>query len=276
MAHPQPRYDTPELRLPRLTEFPPPRGTYPNSETGDFVLVLEDLSPAESGDQIIGCSVSQAKVVMDAAAALHGPSWGNIDLDDAEWNVRPNWIPQIQDTYPALFAEFRKAFADRNTEQEFAIGEKFGQVIGRWFDEQPRPWTITHGDYRLDNILFDIKGGTEPVGILDWQTIMLGPGTADVSYFLGGCLPTELRRENETALLQRYHSSLIEHGVHDYGFDRLVRDYRYNAFMGYFMCSYAAMLVPRTERGDHMFSVWLQRIASQITDHDSMSLLPQL
>jgi len=29
MAHPQHGYDTPELRLRRLTECPPPHGTYP-------------------------------------------------------------------------------------------------------------------------------------------------------------------------------------------------------------------------------------------------------
>jgi hypothetical protein len=29
MAHPQNRNDTPELRLPCLTEFPPRQGTYP-------------------------------------------------------------------------------------------------------------------------------------------------------------------------------------------------------------------------------------------------------
>jgi hypothetical protein len=241
----------------------------------DFVLVLEDLSPATGGDHAAGCSIPQAEVVVDAAAALHGPAWGKADLETASWNVRPVWIPRIESAYPGLFAQFKEAFADRNTPEELAIGEILAPNIGAWFAHQPRPWTVTHGDFRLDNMLFDIRNGQEPVGILDWQTLLPAPGTVDVAYFIGGCLPTDLRRDHEDTLLHRYHDGLLHHGVKDYDFDQCKLDYRYHAFMGYFMCSYAAMLVPRTERGDNMFSIWLTRVAEHIKDHDSLALLPR-
>ena len=35
------------------------------------VLVLEDLAPAEQGDQIAGCTVGQAELAVDEAARLH-------------------------------------------------------------------------------------------------------------------------------------------------------------------------------------------------------------
>ncbi len=212
---------------------------------------------------------------MDAAAKLHGPRWGDPQLDTADWNLRSSWIPRIQSAYPDLFASFCEVFKARVEPTHLEIGKRFAPRIGEWFAQQPRPWTITHGDFRLDNMLFNILGGREPLAVLDWQTLLPGPGVSDVSYFLGGCLSTENRRAHERTLLQRYHAALVSQGVHDYPFERLWTDYRYNAFMGYFICSYASTMVPRTERGDSMFAIWLQRAANQIIDLDCMSLLPE-
>jgi hypothetical protein len=253
-----------------------PRGVYLDHDaaTHDFVLVLEDLAPARGGDQIAGCSLAEAEAVLDAATGLHAPYWGSPDLDEAEWNVRPVWIPRVSAGYPAMFAQFATEFGPRVAASDLAIGQAFAPVVGQWFAAQRRPWTITHGDFRLDNILFDIHGGAEPVGVLDWQTLLPGPGAADVSYFLGGCLPIEVRRANEDELLRHYHTSLVKRGVTDYSFEQCHHDYRYNAFLGYFMASYAACLVRHTERGDAMFALWLQRAAAQIHDLDCLSLLP--
>lgn len=245
-----------------------------DSTSHDFILVLEDLSPAVGGDQVEGCTVDQAEVVVEAAAALHAPAWNDPMLDSAEWNVRSTWIPRIEEAYPGLFEQFKVAFAGRSSARELAIGDRFAPIIGQWFAEQPRPWTITHGDFRLDNMLFGIVGGSEPVGVLDWQTLLPAPGTSDLAYFIGGCLPTDVRRKCEHDLLQRYHDALIAKGVQDYSFEKCMLDYRYHTLMGYFMCTYAAMLVPRTERGDAMFSIWLERVVDHIEDHDAMSLLP--
>ena len=55
------------------------------SGTADVVLVMEDLSPAEQGDQIAGCTVEQATMVVDEAAKLHGPRWGDPTLKDLAW-----------------------------------------------------------------------------------------------------------------------------------------------------------------------------------------------
>lgn len=245
-----------------------------DEDNDDFVLMLEDLSPAVGGDQIAGCSLDQAETVVTAAAGLHAPFWGSTELDDASWNVRSLWLPRIAASYPGLFDQFAIYYADDVSSADLAIGEAFAPVIGRWFTEQPRPWTVTHGDFRLDNMLFDIRGGAEPLGVLDWQTLLPAPGAADVSYFLGGCLSTELRRAHEHDLLRRYHAALMSHGVTDYSFGRCLRDYRHAAFLGYFMASYAACLVRHTERGDQMFATWLRRAAAQIHDLDCLSLLP--
>ena len=43
--------------------------------TGEFTLLLEDLAPAEQGDQLGGCTVGQAEAAVVNLAGLHGPRW---------------------------------------------------------------------------------------------------------------------------------------------------------------------------------------------------------
>lgn len=261
--------DTVQVRAPRCLHLAREAGL-----DVPFVLVLEDLGPAVAGDQVAGCSLEQARAVMDAAAALHAPLWSDPGLEDASWNVRPSWLPRVAQTYPGLFERYAREFGDLLDPSDIAIGEAFAPVIGAWFAEQPRPWTVAHGDFRLDNMLFDIRGGAESIGLLDWQTILPAPGTVDVAYFLGSCLSVDDRRAHEEELLARYVEGLQSFGVTDYDFDRCVRDYRYNAFLGYFMASYSPLLVKRTARSDEMFTTWLRRSAAQIRDHGSVTALP--
>ncbi len=238
----------------------------------EFVLVLEDLVATDSVDQMTGCSLKQAEAVIDAAVGLHAPRWGDIAVETADWNVRDRWLPRIADGYLKSFELYRREFGP--SADEAAIGERLAPVLGEWFAGQPRPWTVAHGDFRLDNMLFGIRGGTEPVGILDWQTMLPSSGTADIAYFIGSSFEPDLRRTHEEHLLRRYHAGLAAAGVRDYPYEQCLRDYRYNCFLGYMMPTYSAALVKRTARGDAMFATWVGRVTAQIHDLDCLALLP--
>ncbi|MHC4109153.1 MAG: phosphotransferase, partial [Planctomycetota bacterium] len=56
------------------------------------------------------------------------------------------------------------------------------------------PHAITHGDYRVDNMLFATAEGGYPLAVVDWQTCGHGTPVADASYFLGASVLPELRR----------------------------------------------------------------------------------
>jgi hypothetical protein len=64
------------------------------------------------------------------------------------------------------------------------------------------------GDRYLDNMLFGEAGAERPLTVVDWQTVSWGPATTDASYFLGGALPADERREHSDVLLGAYHSAL--------------------------------------------------------------------
>lgn len=55
--------------------------------SGDFVLVLEDVAPAQPGDQISGCTLPQAQAALVELAHLHAPRWGDPSLDNIAWQT---------------------------------------------------------------------------------------------------------------------------------------------------------------------------------------------
>ncbi len=82
--------------------------------SGDFVLVLEDMTPAEQGDQITGCDVATAELAVRELARLHGPRWNDPTLDDLDWLTRrtgPDDGAQLE----AMWTMFFPSFADRPT-----------------------------------------------------------------------------------------------------------------------------------------------------------------
>ena len=51
-----------------------------DEETHDFLLLLEDLAPAEQGDQIVGCDADTAALALAELPKLHAPHWGDGSL----------------------------------------------------------------------------------------------------------------------------------------------------------------------------------------------------
>jgi len=147
----------------------------------------------------------------------------------------------------------------------------------RWLRRNPPPEpvkpAIVHGDYRLDNLLFDPAPGGVPITVVDWQTVAHGPALQDVAYFIGAGLLTDERRDVEEELVRGYHDGLIAHGVSAYGWDRCWRDYRRCTWSGLLMAVAASMLVERTERGDQMFLTMAARHSRHALDLDAAEVI---
>jgi aminoglycoside/choline kinase family phosphotransferase len=244
-------------------------------ESGDFVLLLEDLAPAEQGDQVAGCSVDAASLVLAEAARLHAPLWGSPELDGLDWAVR--WSQESQDGMHAmitvLWPNFVERYGDRLDDDVVEMGHRFIAGLPAYYANRPQPHTVVHNDFRLDNLLFGTPEGGAAVAVVDWQTVGVGPGVLDVSYFLGAGLSVEDRRANEEALVQEYHEALLAGGVEGFSWDRCWSDYRAFAFAGFHMAVLASMIVERTDRGDAMFLAMAGGHGRQILDLDSEQFL---
>ncbi len=151
--------------------------------------------------------------------------------------------------------------------------ERFGAAIGRYFTQHDQPWTITHQDFRLDNMLFDTRDGNLPVAVVDWQTFLRGPAPLDACYFNGAGLLVNLRRQREEQLAKCYHQNLLDRGVKGYDWNRRWHDYRLHTVHGLIMGIVGAAVTEPIERGAQMLSPLINRHAIQAMDPDTLSLI---
>jgi hypothetical protein len=243
-----------------------------NADESEFVLLLQDLAPAQQGDQLAGASIAQIEAALKQAARLHAPYWGDARLGDMEWlQPRPNVDAMIRQMLAPLYAQFRERYAARIASDLLDLG---GELIARtsdYFEATPKARTIQHRDLRIDNILFSADGGTAHV--VDWQTLGLGAGASDVAYLIGTSIADADIRAREEARLVRFYVDEVRALGADADADEVWREYRLYAFAGVIMAIIASMNVERTERGDEMFAVMFERPARQALHLDSLALI---
>jgi aminoglycoside/choline kinase family phosphotransferase len=246
-------------------------------ETAAFVLLLEDLAPAAPGDQLAGCSLAEAEVAVDELVKLHAARWGDPGLASYPWLAKDRDASAqfMLVLLPSLWDGFRDRYAAEVGPEVHAAGDAVFAGLEGYLRADIEPWTILHGDYRLDNLLFDPRPGGTPIAVVDWQTCALGPGAQDLAYFVGAGLVPADRRTHESALVDRYHAALVAAGVDGDGYprERLWRDYRWGTWAGLLMTVGAAMLVERTDRGDRMFLTMADRHARHALDLDAAEVL---
>lgn len=238
----------------------------------DFILLFEDLGPANVGNQLASCTLAQARAAVREAALLHASTDGLTQLDE-DW-LQPDpaardWIIQA---YPGAQATFAERYAAQLEPEYLEICELLAAHCATWFHFTPRSRCITHGDFRLDNMLFDIRGGAEPLALVDWQTCVTGGGSSDLGYFLGTGIGTELRRAHETELIDLYCAEMTRLGVPRTR-DAIWEDYRIGALSGLSTAVFSAAFVERTERGDANFLSMARGACSLAIDHDSIGAL---
>jgi aminoglycoside phosphotransferase (APT) family kinase protein len=171
----------------------------------------------------------------------------------------------------SLLPGFLERYEDTLAPEHSDVCRLFAEHLPAYLRLQTGPRTTSHGDFRLDNLLFQ-SGSPRPV-VVDWQTAGWTGASLDVAYFIGGCLSIEDRRAHEPDLLAHYHDALCRRGVRDYALEQLRADTRLDAFGGVLMAIVASMVVRRTERGDLMFLTSTTRHAQHALDVDAPALL---
>ena len=238
--------------------------------TDDFTLLFEDLGPARQGDQLAGCDLADAEAAIREAAALHAPRWGDAGLLALDWiMLKMERAQGVTAMLPPIIGLYRDRY-DGQLEPEFmALVEKLPAAMAAQRLDVTAPFTVQHGDFRLDNILFEPRGGAKPMATLDWQTVGVGTGVIDVAYFLSAGLDPYVRRANEQDLIRLYLDELHRRGVKDYAWDACWRDYRRYTLHGILMGVFSALAVERTDRGDALFLKMTRGACQMAADHES-------
>ena len=241
-------------------------------ESGWLTIVLEDMSEiAKQGDVLVGGSVSQAKRAMTELAKLQAPFWNKVEWLEKPW-LAPRSADPLYDLPPKALEPFISRFGHAFSGAQSQIFREAFPKAQRWFDQWRAPFTMTHGDFRLDNVLLPTRAEAPPMTTVDWQTVKMGPPLLDVAYYLGVCLSTSERRAHERELLQLYQQSLAELGVKQ-SWEAIWEDYRFCAWYGVLLCAFSIQ-VPQTERGDRMFVQSAIRYADMARDLNILELVP--
>ena len=204
-----------------------------DKERQDYALLLEDMAPAVPGDDIASCSWEDAIAIVDELPKLHAPWWNSPRLASFAWLPvgEPNVEAANARFQEMLFPATMKNYGDTLSETAKRVSEKYSRGLVHIVKQMTAsPFTLTHSDYRLVNMLLGGPEGDRQVTVLDWQRVALGKGPIDVAFFTVLSLEPEVRRAWQWDLVERYHTGLLEHGIRDYSLEECMRDYRLCAF----------------------------------------------
>lgn len=256
-----------EIRVPRIF------AAEVDASGSEFLLLFEDMGPCRQGNQLESCSREDARHAIRQAAAVHAPSWNRPDIVDRPWlAMDPEAMTQIKALYPQAHAVFAERYADRLEPELMAVCAQLNDAIEPWFDREAGDRCLIHGDFRLDNMLFDVGGGAEPIAVLDWQTVAVGNGLTDIGYFLGCGIGDALRQEAEGELLRLYCDEMTERGV-PLSLDSITDAYRLGALHGVSTAVFSSAFVERTERGDTNFLSMARGACALALQHRSIDVL---
>lgn len=240
-----------------------------------FVLLLDDMAPAAQGDQIVGCTAGEAELAVVALAGLHGPRW----CDPAWLNLEGTVMPRpdaataqgLGDITKLAIATTVEKLGPRLTAADRDTLLESGDLIADWLLGAPERFSVLHGDYRIDNLLFDPQ--RTRVTVVDWQTLAVGLPARDLAYFLATSLPGEDRGRYEHELVESYRRALAVWEVEDYDTETCWDDYRFGMLQVPLITTLGFAFSASTERGEDMVLTMLERGGRAIRELGTLDLI---
>lgn len=234
----------------------------------NFVLLLEELKGYRLGNQVTGCSVEEAELIVKTLAIFHRSTW-----DPERTNVH-NSEAQVQ----GMSAGFETGWpAVRENFPHLVTAEIFDQAVDMPKKLEPllheicqAPLCIVHGDLRLDNVFF----ADDHIAMVDFQATCQSAPEHDLAYFITQSLKSDVR--NAKDWVQIYHENLTSEGI-DYSIEDCRNRYRQCAL--YFLC-YAVVICSvldlGNERGKLMAETLLKNSLESIDELQAFDLLQTL
>lgn len=245
--------------------------------TGDETtinLVMEDLSTTTTaGNQIAGCGPVEAESVIVELARLHSEFFPLTDATAPGWMIRLGDVCEYWSAAAERGAQaaLRRFAEDLPRESLIAVSEATA-LVRDWYRLSQRRLTFTHGDPRVDNILFDTSGAVPAAILIDWQVTGLRNPMYDVGYFMSGSVATDDRRIIERRLLQRYVDVFAERAS-GYSIDKATCDYQIQLLSGLYITLAAIDVLPDNDVVNRLILALLERNCAAVIDWKSVAAL---
>lgn len=237
----------------------------------NFITVMEDMSPAEPGSQLVGASKQQTRVAMKEAAKLAAAFYGDDSIGDYDFvmtTAKDDGGQQGFDYLTQSWPIFLERFGDKLSDECKEFCDFYIKNHCTFVTRFKGTKTLVHGDFRSENILFN----GDKACTVDWQTTCLSSPVADFSYFMGGSVDTEDRRAWEHELVAEYAQELKQLGV-ELSKEECWNQYREQTMHGLMITILGASFSEAEERSDAMFTAMIQRHLQHCVDLDAAEFL---
>lgn len=243
-----------------------------NAADDNINLVMEDLSSVtRPGNQVAGCSIKDAEATIRQLARLHRAFWPTSENNAPSWAIRmpiagDYWVGVLQAAAPIV----AERFAEDLPPQHIELVSEAATLSRAWHDLRHSAMTITHGDPRVDNVLFDDAGDGEAI-LIDWQVTGVRNPMHDVGYFLSGSISIADRRKCEHDLLDLYAEEFGRSGEYTRG--QIEDDYRVQLVSGLMTTAAAVALLPDIPKVNELLLALLERNCAAVYDWQSLKAI---
>ena len=240
-----------------------------------YALLLEDLGHLRRIDQVAGCSLEDARTALRSMARLHAQFWEGAGLESLHWVVPLELMLKLTQamylkTLPLFLADCRDRLTDRDIELLESLKDS-GLPLMQSMSRGSR--TLLHGDYRLDNLLYDDERAE--VVLLDWQTLIQGPAGLELAYFLSASLDEKASDDELQELVSYYHGCLVHLGI-EIPLSQLQQEYEAGlmiVLLRVIPAEYQDMLELGDARGHEIAVTWIERVLDKLRRVDTGRVL---
>lgn len=197
-----------------------------NENTGQTVLILEDLSKDYFSIPIMDIKLEDILSCCSSLSKFHAAFWNNCDLNEKNSN------------YHKIVSESKKmifTFFDNNSQ---LIPHKWIESINTAYEiyvelltdeyyrkQKTNNITLLNGDAHISNFMFSKKPNKQPK-LIDFQFQKIGISCLDLAHLTRKTTTVCKHKQDHECVVKRYYDSLIEYGIKDYTYEQCFCDYQ--------------------------------------------------
>jgi hypothetical protein len=215
-----------------LNNLPVPEcyDAFVSDETGEFVIVLEDVSGYYTApnntileDKNIWFSCAESLARFHAAFWNHEIISSNKDEPDHDPEPDRKCVQSFINDFKNEFDDKTKTVLSKAMEINISLINEHQQRI-----RNKNNVTICNGDSHIYNFMLPVESGYNPL-MVDFQFWGEGVGTGDLAHLTRVSFSDDLKKEIQLPLVEHYYKSLLTYGVKNYSWENCLNDYRKDA-----------------------------------------------
>jgi len=240
----------------------------------NFNLLLEDCGgECFTSDNSPDEHLPEHEAVLHELAQLHGCFVRTSPASAPRWQLRQRDHARfISHHYRRGVDALREVYAGWLAPEHFELVEAFTCDVADWHRYERHTLTLTHGDARFENVLFQRDGSNCRASLASWKLVGVRNPMFDVACLLSNDLSYVARNHSEATLLQRY-CRVFEQSGTQYPLREASEDYRFHLFapLIFNICAAGFLQETLVQNADLMKKT--RRNCMAILDWDSMTLM---